>query len=170
MGQERPVQVFLLVTTDTIEESLLGTLSSKHELAMAVLDPDSDTARVDMAVGMEDLKRRLEILLGAKPEAAEDESMKEQVERDAALLAKKQKVAAAGGQLVGAAFSFIGEMLSGADETEKIANLTESFRSKLDECMERNEDGSLRMTISMPNETFVQNMARTLARMVAAGQ
>jgi hypothetical protein len=79
-------------------------------------------------------------------------------------------VAAAGGQLVGAAFAFIGEMFSSADETEKIVTLTEAFRSKLNECMERNEDGSLRMTISMPDETFVQHMAKSLAQMVSAGQ
>ena len=42
MGQKRPVQVYLLVTEDTIEENLLATLSAKHELAAAVLDPDSD--------------------------------------------------------------------------------------------------------------------------------
>jgi len=170
MGQKRPVQVYLLVTADTLEESLLNTLSSKHELAMAVLDPDSDISQVDMAVGMEDLKRRLEILLGAAPEAAEDESMKDQVERETALLAKKEKVAAAGGQLVGAAFAFIGEMLSGTEESEKVSSLADAFRSQLDECMEKNEDGTLKMTISMPDESFVQNMARTLARMVAAGQ
>jgi SNF2 family DNA or RNA helicase len=170
MGQKRPVQVYLLVTTDTLEESLLTTLSSKHELALAVLDPDTDVTQVDMSTGMEELKRRLEILLGAKPDAAEDESMKAQVEREAALLARKEKVAAAGGQLVGAAFAFIGEMFSSADETEKIVTLTEAFRTKLSECMERNEDGSLRMTISMPDETFVHHMAKSLAQMVSAGQ
>ena len=31
---------------------------------LAVLDPDSDAADVDMAAGIEELKRRLEILLG----------------------------------------------------------------------------------------------------------
>jgi superfamily II DNA or RNA helicase len=81
MGQKRPVQVFLLVTKDTLEENLLATLSAKHELSLAVLDPDSDTTEVDMAAGMEELKRRLEILLGEKPAAAEDESMKERVEK-----------------------------------------------------------------------------------------
>ena len=30
MGQKQPVQVFLLVTTDTLEENLLATLSAKH--------------------------------------------------------------------------------------------------------------------------------------------
>ena len=38
MGQKRPVQVFVLVTEGTMEENLLTTLSSKHELALAALD------------------------------------------------------------------------------------------------------------------------------------
>jgi superfamily II DNA/RNA helicase len=68
MGQKRKVQVYLLVTEGTIEENLLATLSAKHELAAAVLDPDSDLREVQLASGMDELKRRLEVLLGAKPE------------------------------------------------------------------------------------------------------
>ena len=170
MGQKRPVQVFLLVTKDTLEENLLVTLSAKHKLSLAVLDPDSDTAEVDMAAGMEELKRRLEILLGEKPAAAEDESMKERVEKEALVLARKKKIASAGGQLVGAAFAFIGEMLSGKDESEEAAQLAGAFKTKLSDCMEKEEDGSLKMTISIPDEAFLDNMAQSLARMVGAGQ
>jgi SNF2 family DNA or RNA helicase len=32
MGQKRPVQVFVLVTEETLEESLLNTLAAKHAL------------------------------------------------------------------------------------------------------------------------------------------
>jgi len=170
MGQKRPVQVFLLVTKDTLEENLLATLSAKHELSLAVLDPDSDAAEVDMAAGMEELKRRLEILLGEKPAAAEDESMKERVEKEAQTLARKKKIAAAGGQLVGAAFAFIGEMLTGRDESEEVGQLAGAFKSKLSDCMEKEEDGSLKMTISIPDETFLDDMARSLARMAGAGR
>jgi len=70
MGQARPVQVYLLVTEGTIEESLLNTLSAKHELARAALDFDSNLDSVDLASGLEELKRRLEVLLGKPPEAA----------------------------------------------------------------------------------------------------
>ena len=170
MGQKRPVQVFLLVTKDTLEENLLATLSTKHELSLAVLDPESDKAEVDMAAGMEELKRRLEILLGEKPAAAEDESMKARVEKEAQTLAKQKKIAAAGGQLIGAAFAFIGEMLSGRDESDEVAQLAGAFKTKLSDCMEKEEDGSLKMTISIPDETFLDNMARSLARMVGAGR
>ncbi|MGD9288452.1 MAG: DEAD/DEAH box helicase [Desulfobacterales bacterium] len=170
MGQKRPVQVFLLVTKDTLEENLLATLSAKHELSLAVLDPDSDAAEVDMAAGIEELKRRLEILLGEKPAAAEDESMKERVEKEAKALAKKKQIAAAGGQLVGAAFAFIGEMFSGSEESEEAAHLAGAFKSKLSDCMEKDEDGSLKMMISIPDESFLDNMAKSLARMVGAGR
>jgi SNF2 family DNA or RNA helicase len=170
MGQKRPVQVYLLVTKDTLEENLLATLSAKHELALAVLDPDSDTVQVDMAAGMEELKRRLEILLGEKPAAAEDESMKDRVEKEAQVLARQEKIAAAGGKLVGAAFSFIGEMFSTKEDSEEMDQLAGAFKSKLSDCMETADDGSLKMTISLPDEAFLDNMARSLAQMVDVGR
>jgi SNF2 family DNA or RNA helicase len=70
MGQKNPVQVYLLVTEETIEEKLLGTLAAKHDLALAVLDMQSDVRQVALASGMEELKQRLEVLLGAKPHGA----------------------------------------------------------------------------------------------------
>ena len=38
MGQKMPVQVYLLVTEGTLEESLLGTLAAKQELFLAAID------------------------------------------------------------------------------------------------------------------------------------
>ncbi len=170
MGQKRPVQVFLLVTENTLEENLLATLSAKHELSLAVLDPQSQVTQVDMVTGMEELKKRLEILLGQKEDAAEDESMKAQVENEAEALAKKEKIATAGGKLVGAAFAFIGELFSEKDQSEEIAKLADAFKTKLSDGMQKNEDGSLQMTISIPDEAFLDNMARSLAKMVSVGR
>ena len=79
MGQQQPVQVYVLVTEETIEEGLLNTLSAKHELALAALDPDSDVTRVDLVSGMDELRGRLEVLFGAKPEAPVDVSRKREV-------------------------------------------------------------------------------------------
>ncbi len=169
MGQKQPVQVFLLVTTDTLEENLLATLSAKHQLSLAVLDPDTDTSQVEMSTGMEELKRRMEILLGARPEAAEDESMKAEAEKTAAALARKEKVAAAGGQLVGAAFAFIGEMFADQANGDGLEELAGAFKAKLGDCMERTADGRLNMTITLPDEAFLDTMARSLAGMVGLG-
>ena len=83
MGQKQPVQVYVLVTEETIEESLLGTLSAKHDLALAALDSESDVTQVDFKSGVEELRRRLEVLLGAKPEAPVDITKREEVVQQA---------------------------------------------------------------------------------------
>jgi SNF2 family DNA or RNA helicase len=168
MGQKRPVQVFLLVTEDTLEENLLNTLSAKHELALAVLDPEAQVTAVDLASGMEELKNRLELLLGTKPPAPIDESLQEDVEKQARELQRREKIAMAGGQLLGAAFTFLGEIFPGKEESPESVRMVEMFRNQLAQCMEKREDGSLRMTITLPDESVLNNLARSLAR-IAVG-
>src|SRR5581483_9712673 len=51
MGQKQSVQVYVLVTEETIEENLLTTLSAKHELALAALDVKSQVAEVSLQGG-----------------------------------------------------------------------------------------------------------------------
>jgi hypothetical protein len=112
MGQARPVHAYVLVTDGTIEENLLATLSAKHALALAALDPDSDVERVELASGMDELKRRLEVLLGARADAPVDERARAQAELDTCAAAdRKQRVAEAGGQLLAAAVRLLGELL-----------------------------------------------------------
>src|SRR5438477_1511041 len=104
MGQEQPVQVFILITEETIEEKLLSTLSAKHDLALAALDAESDVDQVNLAGGIEELRRRLEVLLGARPEAPLDESLRRETELAAAEhSARREKLAATGGHLITAA-------------------------------------------------------------------
>lgn len=170
MGQERPVHVFLLVTEDTLEESLLETLSAKHELALAVLDPETDMTTVTLASGIDEMKRRLEILLGTKPEAPKDMSLMEQVERGADELARRERIATAGGQLFGAAFSFIGELFSGKDESEETIHLAEILKKQLYHCLEKGEEGGLKLTINIPDETTLDTMARSLAHIAGIGR
>jgi superfamily II DNA/RNA helicase len=169
MGQKRSVQAFLLVTEETLEEKLLGTLSAKHELALAALDPDSKVKTVNLASGMDELKRRLEILLGTRPVAAIDESQKAGVEREAQRMAQREKIASAGGQLLGAAFAFIGEMFPKKEETEEALHMAETLKSRLAECMERDENGGLKMTITLPDESVLNNMAKSLAQILGSG-
>ena len=113
MGQQQPVQVYVLVTEETIEENLLNTLSAKRDLAMAALDPDSDVTQVDLVTGVDELRRRLEVLLGAHPEAPVDMSQKEEVVAETQQLAqRRERVAAAGGEMLGAVFNFLGELVA----------------------------------------------------------
>ena len=67
MGQKRPVHVYILVTEGTIEEGMLSTLSAKQTLALAALDPDSTVKEVSLTGSIDELKRRLEVLIGENP-------------------------------------------------------------------------------------------------------
>src|SRR5260370_38526089 len=77
MGQKNPVQVYVLMTEGTIEEKLLATLSAKHDLALAALDMESNVREVALTSGIEELKQRLEVLLGARARAAVDQTEKQ---------------------------------------------------------------------------------------------
>jgi SNF2 family DNA or RNA helicase len=169
MGQKRPVQVYLLVTENTLEENLLGTLSAKHELSLAVLDPNAEMTTVDLVGGIEELKRRLEVLLGTPKEAPLDESLKVKVEKESHERIKKEKIANAGGQLFSAAFDFIGEMLPKEKESEETSQMAETFKARLSECLEKDEDGQLKMILSFPDETAIDNLSKSLARLIRMG-
>lgn len=159
MGQTRPVQAFVLVTDGTIEENLLSTLSAKRELAIAALDPDSDVDRVDLAGSMDDLKRRLEVLLGAKPEAPVDESEREQRAEDVPPSDRKQRIAEAGGQLVAAAVRLLGELLPAAGESP-IAVLV---REQLARAVDTDATGRPVLTLKLPNRSVLDGIAQSLA-------
>ncbi len=170
MGQSQPVQVFVLVTEETIEEKLLATLSAKHELALAALDANSDLEKVDLASGMEELKRRLELLLGAKPEAPIDQSVKAERQQETDLLARRERVAAAGGELLGAAFNFLGELMAEHGETPVSQQLAGDLRNRLSECVQPDEQGRPRLTVTLPDRAALNKLADSLSRLLAAGK
>jgi superfamily II DNA/RNA helicase len=167
MGQKNPVQVYVLVTEETIEEKLLGTLSAKHDLALAALDMESDVRQLALVSGMDELKRRLEVLLGATPHAALDESEKQRQQQEAKRLARRSRVAEAGGQLLTAAFAFLGEMIPQREETQGMARMAHEFKARLDECLEHDGQGRPQLTITLPDEATLGKLARSLATLLA---
>lgn len=169
MGQKNPVQVYLLVTECTIEEKLLATLSAKHDLAMAALDMESDVKEVELASGVEELKRRLEVLLGAKAHAPTDETVKRRQQQEVEQRARRARVAEAGGQLLAAAFTFLSEMIPQREPTNGAARMASDFRTRLTECLDRDEHGRPRLTVTLPNDAALENLARSLAALLAAG-
>jgi superfamily II DNA/RNA helicase len=167
MGQKNPVQVYLLVTEGTIEEKLLATLSAKHDLALAALDMESDVKEVALASGMEELKRRLEVLLGANPHAAVDESQKQRQRQESERLARRARVSEAGGQLLTAAFTLLGEMIPRHEPTNGAAQMASVLKARLEECLERDEQGRPRLTVTLPNEAVLENLARSVASLLS---
>ncbi len=178
MGQTRPVQVFVLVTEETIEENLLGTLAGKRELALAALDPDTDVDEVALTSGVEALRNRLEVLLGAKPEAPLDASEAERIGAETARLARQERVAAATGRMLTGAFELLAELLPQAPSSDESRALERAIGESLAQCVDVDEGGTARLTITLPNSApkggadahldALATLARLLARMASA--
>lgn len=171
MGQKNPVHIYKLVTTGlrtpTIEEGLLNTLASKQDLADAAIDMESDVCEVAMTSGMEDLRRRLEIILEPRPNAPVDESQQRRVEAEAERLAgKREKVSAASGQLITAALSLAGELIGGDQPTAPSNETVDKLTAKLTQCVDRDEQGRPQLTISLPDESALKGLATTLAKLL----
>ncbi|MCB1095545.1 MAG: DEAD/DEAH box helicase [Verrucomicrobiae bacterium] len=174
MGQKRPVQVYILVTEGTIEEGMLNTLSMKHELAQAALDPDSDVDQLSFGSGIEELKKRMEVLLGAVPEGGIDESRKAETEVEIAARAeRKARVAEAGGQMLSAAFTMLQQMLpAGAaahTPAPQVEAAAKAIRNNLSECLETSEDGKPRLTVTLPSAEALEGLAQALAVLASMG-
>ena len=171
MGQKQPVQVFILITEETIEERLLSTLSAKHDLALAALDAESDVDQVKLEGGMEELRRRLEVLLGASPEAPRDESLRHETEVAAA---RREKLAVTGGQLLCAAFQFLGELLPAtsvsAGSTAAGKALAATLKQSLADLVDQDEHGRPRLTFALPDADALDNLTHVLARLLAQTQ
>jgi len=170
MGQRRPVQVFLLVTEETIEESLLATLAAKHELAQAVLDPDSEVEAVDLVSSVEELRQRLEVLLGARPALAPDAGEAAARVREAEAAAQRERVAEAGGALVGAAFGFLAELLPSGEPSDEAKRLTGALRERLAACLAPDGAGRPTLTVTLPDTRALDALASTLGRLLAEPQ
>lgn len=68
--QTRPVTVVNLVSQNTIEHRMLGTLASKQALADGVLDLRGDLSAIKLASGKQSFLARLQHLLGPSPTPA----------------------------------------------------------------------------------------------------
>ena len=171
MGQKNPVHVYKLVTVSpnnegTIEERLLDTLAAKQDLADASINIDSEINEVAMVSGMEDLRRRLEVVLQPSHKAV-DESQQRKVEAEALRLSEKRdKVSQASGTLITAALSLAGELIGARSDTAPDEATVNKLTEKLSECVDRDAEGRPQLTISLPNEDALKGLATTLARLL----
>jgi hypothetical protein len=167
MGQKNPVHVYKLVTENTIEERLLDTLASKQDLADAALNIDSDISAVEMTSGIADLRQRLEKILHPKLLAPVDESQQRQVEEQTAdVAARRARVSAAGGQLLGAALQMVGELVAGSQTKPVDPARVDQLTHSLSECIEHDEAGRPQLKISLPDNNALRGLAETLARLL----
>ncbi|HML73204.1 MAG TPA: DEAD/DEAH box helicase [Anaerohalosphaeraceae bacterium] len=168
MGQKNPVQVYILVTEQTIEEGMLGTLAAKKEVAMAALDIHSKVKNIDMIGGAEALKRRLEILLGRPQDAPLDVSELERQKQAAETTARREKVAVAAGELFTSAFKLLGEIIPHQSDESSMEQKIDSIKTHLQECLETNREGQIELKLKLPNQSALDNIAAALAKLTGS--
>jgi len=115
---------------------------------------------------MEELRRRLEVLIGAAGPAPLDQSEKARTAAEAERLARREQVAAAGGRLLSAAFSFLGEIIPPAGDAHPSDRLAGEIRERLDECLDKDENGRLKLTVALPDASALDHLAVSLARLL----
>jgi SNF2 family DNA or RNA helicase len=167
MGQTRPVCVFVLVTEQTLEESLLATLAAKRDLAMAALDAESDVSDVDVRSQAEDIKAKLEILLGTKPNAPVDETSHAAAK---AAEGESERVAQAGSALVHAALDVLVQLGGGQDhDREAQQTIAKGLRESLDGQLVTDAQGRRRVSFALPSRELLTDLTRGLVALLQNG-
>src|SRR5262249_54874892 len=103
-----------------------------------------------------------------KPEAAVDQSQKQDSEEIAKTLseAHRQRVAEAGGELLGAAFRFLGEIAGQKDAPPPPTAVVANLRAGLDACVQQDADGKPQLTITLPDSNALDGLAQALAKLL----
>ena len=170
MGQQAPVHVYILVTESTLEEQLLKTLSDKHDLALAALDFESDVSTVDFLSNVEGMRRRLEVLVGAPNDAAMDKTSLARAEKEVDQVSQqhRERVAAAGGELLGAVFGFIGELTTPTTTTDASPNreLVQTVKHSLEQCVDQDSAGRPQLRFTLPDTSSLDQLAEVMARLL----
>jgi hypothetical protein len=120
---------------------------------------------VDVRTQSEDLKEKLEILLGAKPDAPVDETVKE----PASLAAANDRLAIAGSTLLRAAFDLVGEIVGG-HEGLKRESIRNELRATLDAKIVADESGQRRLSVAMPSRDTLAAIMRGLSGLLVGGR
>lgn len=170
MGQLRPIDVYVLVTEQTLEERMLATLAGKHELALAALDVNSDVDEVHLESGMEELKRRLEVLLGAKPAAMNSPDTVNAPLPAVDQQEQQQRLAQAGGQLLTSALEFFHQLVPDRPATPASQQLAESLKQGLGNFVQRDDQGQVQLKLTLPDPAILDKLATSLARLLTANQ
>src|SRR5207245_4879119 len=144
---------------------------------LAALDAGSDVDQVDLAGGIEELRRRLEVLLGAVPEAPSDESLRRESELEVARVAaehraRREKLALSGGHLLSAAFQFLGYLLPVPSNSPKSAAnaLAATLKQSFSDLMEHDEQGRPRLSFVLPDATALNDVTNVLAQLLTRAE
>ncbi|MBA4388587.1 MAG: hypothetical protein C0404_11435 [Verrucomicrobia bacterium] len=69
--------------------------------------------------------------------------------------------------MLASAFGFLAELVPQAGNPEEAKKTTDRLKEQLAECLEKDEQGNVKMTITLPDPAMLSTMAESLARLVS---
>jgi hypothetical protein len=75
-------------------------------------------------------------------------------------------VAAAGGELLMAGFTLLGQILGTQSDVEPRPAVAKKIKDRLSECIDRDENGRLRLSITLPDDTVLDRMSEILSGLI----
>ena len=116
------------------------------------------------------LPERTDQIIRIEPTAEQKEiheSQQRRVESEAQRLqTRREKVSSATGQLVTAALSLAGELISQADESAVDASKVDQLTERLSESIGTDSEGRPQLTITLPDKESLRGLAATLAKLL----
>lgn len=153
------------------EERMLETLSDKRDLAMAALDPDADVDTLQLRSNMEDLKSRLETLLGRPPAAAEHRAEKKKVDQKADdVMQQRQRVAQAGADVMTARCHCVSELVPAEKSASPDPKVVLQVRSGLNGLVGKDEQGRPQLQVALPDTGTLDQLSNALATLIGMPQ
>jgi hypothetical protein len=131
------------------------------------LDVNSEVNEVELKGGMDELKRRLEKLITDPVDAPIDGSQQRKVTQEAEeIQLRRDRVAAAGGQLLGSALQLVSELMGSAHRPPPDPSSVAQLQAGLTENVQRDSQGRPQLTFTLENDQALQDLAQSLARLL----
>lgn len=80
------------------------------------------------------------------------------------LTQRRERVAAASGELLGAALNLVGELVNPDESPDP--TVVDQIRTGLTDCTEQTPDGRVRLTFSLESDDHLNHLATTLAKLL----
>lgn len=159
LGQQQPVDVLLLITTETLEERMLQVHSEKSTLALAVLDPDSDLDEVQLASQMSALRSTVEHLVTAKTTVTEVRG-----DSPADLRVSTGSTDASIDMLLKNVTHVLSSVVRNQGDVVAVERIADALRERMLQSLQHDESGRPLRSLPLPDSTVVQALTSLVAQ------
>ena len=80
-----------------------------------------------------------------------------------AMLAARERVSSAGGQLLIAALGFLATLVPEPKETQAMRESVSQIKTRLSRCVETDANGNTKLSLALPDATALDSLATSLA-------